>query len=104
MNLAAGGLIPGVSLTRNVELLVNASNQAQNLPGYVPDINNPGTYVLGTYSNFEPGIEIQINGSLSVGSLLKLTGEFDLTLQLAGPNPGLTITAYASLAMALSAA
>ncbi len=67
LQLALGGLIPGVSMSRTVELLVNASNQAQDLTGYVDqhtkDSNGVEQYALGTIQDFEPGIEIQINGS-----------------------------------------
>ncbi len=100
MSLAAGGIIPGVSLTGTVELLVNASNQTQMLTGFVPTgmMNSDGTpiYALGMVS-FAPGIKIQLNGDLKVGSLLDLNGEFDFTLQLTGPNAGLTIMASATL-------
>ena len=103
LQLALGGLIPGVSMSRTVELLVNASNQAQDLTGYVnqhtKDSNGVEQYALGTIQDFEPGIEIQINGSIEIGNLLDLSGEFDFTLQLAGPNPGLTISANAGLTM-----
>ncbi len=99
LSLQAGGIIPGVSLNASVELLLNASNQAQTLQGFVKTGTNPdgsGIYALQNLT-FQPGIEIQINGDLNIANLVTLQGEFDLTLQLAGPNPGLTITADAEL-------
>ncbi len=91
LSLAAGGIIPGVSLTGDVRLLVNASDRPEDIHFEDP----PGTPV--TVSQFGIGIAIDINGKLTVGSLLTLSGEFDFSLQLDGPNPGLTIAADAML-------
>ncbi len=93
-----------MSFNGNLVLLVNASNEPQNLTNvYIQNPNdvppNPFDYVLGTYNQFQPGLQLEINGKLSIGNLLTLQGEFNFTLQLAGPSPGLTITAYAMLSM-----
>ena len=73
-------------------LLVNASNQPQDLsnvyiqnPADQPP--NPFDYVLGTVHQFQPGIELEINGSLKIGTLLTLQGEFNFTLQLSRAQP-----------------
>ena len=104
LNLAVGGIIPGVTMSRNFLLLVNASNEPQDLTNvYIQNPNdnpaNPFDYILGTYHGFQPGIELEINGNITIGNLLTLTGEFNLTLQLAGPSPGITISVFAMLSM-----
>ena len=84
--------IPGVTFSRQVFLLVNASNMTQNLTVYGPD-----NTVLATVPDFGAGFEFEITGYLDVGSLLDFNGTFLISLQLTGPNPGLIVAADATL-------